>query len=171
MTSAKIMNGGLDHSGGDGAVPRRQLFENTEAAAATTLRASSEIRNRPEEPMPSLAQELWASTEYIFRSQLTWLLILGPIAIVGDSLGILGAATCFAFSGIALIPCAERYVKKARSLRSRVRRCLYELMPTSRSLLVLTFPTIIVLNQLRSLLYSSLGLKIVLCYRTSRCTH
>ena len=58
----------------------------------------------------SVAEELWESTDYIFQSRLTWLLILGPIAIVGDSLELLSEATCFAFSGIALIPCAERYV-------------------------------------------------------------
>ena len=120
------MNGDLDHTGGDdNAMHRRQLSKNTEAAAyaaaAAALKASSETRNRSAEPVFSLAQELWASTEYIFQSKLTWLLILGPIAIVGDSLGILGAATCFAFSGIALIPCAERYVKKSSPLRTKVR--------------------------------------------------
>lgn len=61
--------------------------------------------------MKILAEELWASTDYIFQSRLTWLLLLGPVAIVGDSLGLLSEATCFAFSGIALIPCAERYVR------------------------------------------------------------
>jgi hypothetical protein len=36
------------------------------------------------------------------------LLLLGPFALLGDATGLLGEAVCFAFSGIALIPCAER---------------------------------------------------------------
>jgi hypothetical protein len=34
---------------------------------------------------------------------------MGPLALLGDQTGILGEAPCFALSGIALIPCAERY--------------------------------------------------------------
>ena len=55
-----------------------------------------------------LLQELWLSTELLFQSRLTWLLLLGPLALFGDATGIFGEALCFAFSGIALIPCAER---------------------------------------------------------------
>ena len=55
-----------------------------------------------------LMEELWASTDLIFQNKLTWLLLVGPVAIAGDSLGLLSEATCFALSGIALIPCAER---------------------------------------------------------------
>ena len=55
-----------------------------------------------------LVEELRASTDYIFQSKLTWLVLVGPVAIVGDWLGLLSEATCFALSGIALIPCAER---------------------------------------------------------------
>ena len=55
-----------------------------------------------------LLQELWLSTELLFQSRLTWLFLLGPLALFGDATGIFGEALCFAFSGIALIPCAER---------------------------------------------------------------
>jgi len=55
----------------------------------------------------SFREELWASSDYIFQRKLTWLLLLGPLAIVGDAFGILGEPACFALSGIALIPLAE----------------------------------------------------------------
>jgi hypothetical protein len=55
-----------------------------------------------------LHEELWSSTDHIFQSRLTILLSLGPVAIIGDSLGLLGEPICFALSGLALIPCAER---------------------------------------------------------------
>ena len=55
-------------------------------------------------------QELWNSTDFIFQSKLTWLLIFGPVALVGSANGWLGEAACFCFSGIAIVPCAERYV-------------------------------------------------------------
>jgi hypothetical protein len=58
----------------------------------------------------SFQEELWTSTDLLFHSKLTWLLVLGPIAVVGELTGTLGPATCFTFSGLALIPCAERYV-------------------------------------------------------------
>jgi len=41
-------------------------------------------------------------------SRLNWLLLLGPVALVGDATKLLGESICFACSGIALIPCAER---------------------------------------------------------------
>mmetsp|Transcript_550 Transcript_550/g.842 ORF Transcript_550/g.842 Transcript_550/m.842 type:complete len:578 (+) Transcript_550:27-1760(+) len=55
-----------------------------------------------------LRREVWISTEVLFRSKLNWLLLLGPVALVGDATGLLGEAGCFACSGLALIPCAER---------------------------------------------------------------
>ena len=58
----------------------------------------------------NLANEVWLSSELLLSNKLSWLLILGPIALVGDYTGFLGEAMCFALSGIALIPCAERYV-------------------------------------------------------------
>jgi hypothetical protein len=67
-------------------------------------------------PLPrfimALVQELWVSSDVIFQGRLTWLLVLGPCVIIGDSLGVLSKATCFTLSGIALIPCAERYVAR-----------------------------------------------------------
>mmetsp|Transcript_15502 Transcript_15502/g.17205 ORF Transcript_15502/g.17205 Transcript_15502/m.17205 type:complete len:577 (-) Transcript_15502:207-1937(-) len=55
-----------------------------------------------------LGEELWVSTEILFMSRLNWLLLLGPVALVGDATKLLGESICFACSGIALIPCAER---------------------------------------------------------------
>lgn len=56
----------------------------------------------------NIFQEVWTSSEMLFSTQLNWLLLLGPVALMGDATGFLGEAACFAFSGIALIPCAER---------------------------------------------------------------
>ena len=54
--------------------------------------------------------EFYTSSTLLFDTRLNYLLLCGPIALVGDSLGWLGEAACFALSGLALIPCAERYV-------------------------------------------------------------
>ena len=56
----------------------------------------------------SFWDEVWASTELLFQSKLTWLLLMGPIAVLGDATGFVGEATCFTCAGLALIPCAER---------------------------------------------------------------
>jgi Ca2+/Na+ antiporter len=56
---------------------------------------------------PSLRKELLFSTELIFRTKLAWLLLFGPIALLGDT-GIFGASACFIFAGLTLIPLAER---------------------------------------------------------------
>ena len=61
-----------------------------------------------------LIKDLFASSGVVLNNKLNWLLILGPIALVGDALGFLNEALCFAFSGLALIPCAERYVAVAK---------------------------------------------------------
>lgn len=66
------------------------------------------------QPVPSSSkqpffQELLASTDVLFRPKLSWLLVLGLIAVFGSKMNILGEATCFMLSGVALIPCAERY--------------------------------------------------------------
>jgi Ca2+/H+ antiporter len=54
----------------------------------------------------SFLDELWQSSDAIFQNHLSWLLITGPIAILGQN--VLSEATCFTLAGIALIPCAER---------------------------------------------------------------
>ncbi|KAL7530276.1 hypothetical protein ACHAWF_003315 [Thalassiosira exigua] len=51
--------------------------------------------------------DILTSTELIFRSRLTWLLIFGPIALIGKT-GIFGESTCFVLAGLTLIPLAER---------------------------------------------------------------
>ena len=53
-------------------------------------------------------RNIWVSVELVLANKISWLLLCGPIALLGDALGFLGEATCFALSGIALIPCAER---------------------------------------------------------------
>ena len=55
-----------------------------------------------------LINDLWTSSGVVLNNKLNWLLIMGPIALLGDALGFLGETWCFAFSGLALIPCAER---------------------------------------------------------------
>ena len=62
----------------------------------------------PKNTTASLWDELLASTDVLFQGKLTFLLVLGPVAVLGDATGLLGKAACFAFAGIALIPCAER---------------------------------------------------------------
>ena len=57
----------------------------------------------------TILMELWASTDLLFQNKSSWLLILGPIAVIGNATGTMGEALCFTLSGIALIPCAERY--------------------------------------------------------------
>jgi len=56
---------------------------------------------------PSLHKELLFSTELIFRTKLAWLLLFGPIALLGAT-GIFGPSACFIFAGLTLIPLAER---------------------------------------------------------------
>ena len=74
---------------------------------AYVRRAQAAIRHTA----TSLMEELWSSTELLFQSKLTWLLIMGPIAVYGDSSGLIGEAACFTCAGLALIPCAERWVQ------------------------------------------------------------
>jgi Ca2+/H+ antiporter len=54
----------------------------------------------------SFLDELWQSSDAIFQNHLSWFLITGPIAILGQN--VFSEATCFALAGLALIPCAER---------------------------------------------------------------
>ena len=53
-------------------------------------------------------QELWDSGEALFSSRVTWLLLFGPVALIGDFTGWLSEFVCFCFAALALIPCAER---------------------------------------------------------------
>ncbi|GKZ00743.1 hypothetical protein MPSEU_001026200 [Mayamaea pseudoterrestris] len=68
----------------------------------------------PSTPLPlyqSFIQEFWHSVDLILwtgGNKLTWLILGGPLAVIGDSSGILGEAPCFILAGLALIPCAER---------------------------------------------------------------
>eukprot|EP00535_Pseudo-nitzschia_heimii_P005775 CAMPEP_0197173472 /NCGR_PEP_ID=MMETSP1423-20130617/389_1 /TAXON_ID=476441 /ORGANISM="Pseudo-nitzschia heimii, Strain UNC1101" /LENGTH=665 /DNA_ID=CAMNT_0042622293 /DNA_START=435 /DNA_END=2432 /DNA_ORIENTATION=- len=55
-----------------------------------------------------LAKDLWLSSGIVMNNRLNWLLVLGPIALLGSATEWLGDTACFAFSGLALIPCAER---------------------------------------------------------------
>jgi hypothetical protein len=56
--------------------------------------------------------ELWVSMEMVLANKIAVLLLAGPLALIGDGLGFLGEAPCFALAGIALIPCAERYEQR-----------------------------------------------------------
>jgi len=55
-----------------------------------------------------LVKDLWLSSGIVADNKLNWLLVMGPIALLGDATGLLGETACFALSGLALIPCAER---------------------------------------------------------------
>ena len=55
-----------------------------------------------------ITKDLYHSSGLVINNKLNWLLVMGPIALLGDATGLLGETACFAFSGIALIPCAER---------------------------------------------------------------
>ena len=122
-TTSTMISSSLDKSNGScseihPAEPRKATVPMTNTAASsnhhihhrsvsmTSLGTTIMAPHRSEATI--LMEELWASTDLIFQNKLTWLLLVGPVAIAGDSLGLLGEATCFALSGIALIPCAER---------------------------------------------------------------
>jgi hypothetical protein len=60
--------------------------------------------------LADLVKDLFQSSGIVLNNKLNWLLILGPIAMLGDAMNLMGETLCFAFSGLALIPCAERYV-------------------------------------------------------------
>jgi Ca2+/H+ antiporter len=83
-------------------------------------RASSSLINMSEIPSSSsrpwyiaILQELYASLDTLFSTHnsnnklMTWLMLCGPLAILGDVFQI-GEAVCFSLAGLALIPCAER---------------------------------------------------------------
>jgi len=57
--------------------------------------------------MNTIHNDLMISTELIFRSRLTWLLVFGPIALIGKT-GVFGESLCFILAGLTLIPLAER---------------------------------------------------------------
>lgn len=59
--------------------------------------------------------ELLTSADILFRPKISWLLVFGLVAVIGSKTGLLGEAVCFMLSGVALIPCAERYDKKKNS--------------------------------------------------------
>ncbi|GAX11700.1 Ca2+:H+ antiporter [Fistulifera solaris] len=65
-------------------------------------------KNSPRRASSSLLDELRSSTDIVFQSRYNWLLVLGPMAVLGEASGTLNEAACFAFSGLALIPLAER---------------------------------------------------------------
>jgi len=84
-------------------LPILETDRNGEHAIATTNTITSSGNF-----FADLSRELVYSSELLFNNKLNWLLLLGPVALLGNAMGFLGEAVCFAFSGIALIPCAER---------------------------------------------------------------
>lgn len=60
--------------------------------------------------LQTLYQECLVSTELLFCKKITWLLIFGPVSLIGKS-GLLGESACFVLAGLALIPLAEVSVK------------------------------------------------------------
>jgi Ca2+:H+ antiporter len=73
-----------------------------------TLPLTRKSSPRRAAPSSSLLDEFRSSTDIVFQSRYNWLLVLGPMAVLGEASGTLNEAACFAFSGLALIPLAER---------------------------------------------------------------
>ena len=48
-------------------------------------------------------------------TKLNLLLIFAPMALIGSKSGLIGEFLCFCCAGLALIPCAERYVEYSNS--------------------------------------------------------
>eukprot|EP00531_Pseudo-nitzschia_arenysensis_P017992 CAMPEP_0116134324 /NCGR_PEP_ID=MMETSP0329-20121206/10583_1 /TAXON_ID=697910 /ORGANISM="Pseudo-nitzschia arenysensis, Strain B593" /LENGTH=615 /DNA_ID=CAMNT_0003629023 /DNA_START=310 /DNA_END=2156 /DNA_ORIENTATION=- len=71
------------------------------------VRQSGNANGRIVDFVLDLIKDLWDSSGVVIVNKLNWLLILGPIALIGDAFS-LNETLCFAFSGLALIPCAER---------------------------------------------------------------
>lgn len=55
----------------------------------------------------NLHNDCMKSTEIIFRTRLNWLLICGPLALIGKSANF-DESLCFVLAGLALVPLAER---------------------------------------------------------------
>ena len=55
-----------------------------------------------------LLDEMNQSKFHLFNTRITWLLLFGPLAIIGSWTGAVKEDMLFLFAGIALIPCAER---------------------------------------------------------------
>ena len=66
----------------------------------------SEEENEPVDSMASSIDVMFGDSKLTW-----WMLSLGPIAVLGDASGVLGESICFICAGIAMIPCAERYVQ------------------------------------------------------------
>ena len=95
-----------------------------EDGSMTQLSLDGEIRDGSGEGLSGffmdLVKDLWFSSGIVINNRLNWLLVLGPIALFGDATKILGKTLCFIFSGLALIPCAERYVLNNGMCQSNV---------------------------------------------------
>ena len=63
----------------------------------------------------SFREEASNSFKIVADNKLNWLLLCGPVAFLGSYYEVLGEASCFCLSGIALIPCAERYVLEEKA--------------------------------------------------------
>ncbi len=62
-------------------------------------------------PLPScFKDEVRSSITLMKGTKLNYLLVFAPLAVVGSKSGWLGEFQCFCCAGLALIPCAERYV-------------------------------------------------------------
>ena len=85
------------------------MFNRSMFSSASTTSPSTSYTNQPQWSMllSNIQNDILLSTNLIFKSKLTWLLIFGPIALVGKT-GIFGESVCFILAGLTLIPLAER---------------------------------------------------------------
>jgi len=81
----------------------RSMFSSTSTSSSTVY------TNQPQWSilLSNIQNDILLSTNLIFKSKLTWLLIFGPVALVGKT-GIFGESVCFILAGLTLIPLAER---------------------------------------------------------------
>ena len=77
--------------------------------SSTSTTSSTLYTNQPQWSivLSNIQHDILISTNLIFKSKLTWLLMFGPIALVGKT-GIFGESVCFILAGLTLIPLAER---------------------------------------------------------------
>jgi Ca2+:H+ antiporter len=102
--SNSIGNGEAYHEGQRTTTAGRPMHGSLPEPEAVREHAAMAERRTPS----NIFQEVKQSGELIFASRLTWLLIAGPVALAGSATEKLPDFLCFAFAGLALIPCAER---------------------------------------------------------------
>jgi len=101
--SSSLMGTGSTLNTGGGGKGSNIAYQPISVASSTSRFAPLSL-----DPFELFMGELRISAELVFSQKITWLLVFGPLAVMGDYLGVLSESICFVFAGLALIPCAER---------------------------------------------------------------